>query len=191
MTTPTWPPQPQQQPPVLNGSAAEPAEGPQPEQQRRFSTRLRIIGAAVGGLILGIAIGASAANATTSSRQAAAAPPVTRTVTVTPAPTVSLPAATYVPAPVTTEKAAQAQGALQSLSPGTYEVGIGPGQAAPGKYKSSGPEGSHICYCARLKNNDGAVDDIINNNITQGPSVFTIKPSDGYVEVNGCTFTKA
>jgi hypothetical protein len=157
---------------------------------------LQIIGAAVGGLVLGIGIGASAASTTTSAP--VAAPPLTQTVTVTatptvfPSATVSLPSATFAP-PAPTEVVTPTPVPLQTLTPGTYEVGTGVGQAAPGKYKSNGPDSSNFagCYYARLKNNDGGLSDIINNNISQGPSVFTIKPSDGYVEISGCTFTKS
>jgi beta-lactam-binding protein with PASTA domain len=82
---------------------------------------------------------------------------------------------------------------LTEVSPGTYQVGTGDGQVAPGKYKSTGPDGSNFagCYYARLKNNDGGLGDIIANNISQGPSIMNVKASDGYVEVNGCTFAKS
>jgi hypothetical protein len=72
-------------------------------------------------------------------------------------------------------------------------VGTGDGQALPGKYKASGPDGSNFggCYYGRLKSNDGSVGDILGNNISQGPSVFTLKPTDGYIQINGCTFTKS
>jgi len=87
---------------------------------------------------------------------------------------------------------APAAGPLQELPPGVYEVGTGPGQAAPGKYRSPGPDGSNGagCYYARLRSNDGSFGDILGNNITQGQSLMTIKVSDGYVEIGGCTFTR-
>ena len=80
---------------------------------------------------------------------------------------------------------------LTTVSPGTYEVGTGDGQVAPGKYKSTGPDSGGACYYARLKNNDGGTGDIIANNLSQGPSIMNVKASDGYVQVAGCTFTKA
>jgi PASTA domain/Protein of unknown function (DUF732) len=52
---------------------------------------------------------------------------------------------------------------LTEVTPGTYEVGTGDGQVAPGKYKSSGPDGGVVCYYARLKSNDGSNGDIIAN----------------------------
>lgn len=83
-------------------------------------------------------------------------------------------------------------GPLTSIGPGTYEVGTGDGQVAPGKYRSTGPDGSAgICYYSRLKNNDGSLGDIIANNVSQGPSILNVAKGDGYIEVNGCTFEKA
>lgn len=81
-------------------------------------------------------------------------------------------------------------GPLSTVGPGTYEVGTGAGQIPPGKYQSPGPTSGN-CYYARLKHNDGAVGDIIGNDLTQGPSIMNVKASDGYVEVRGCTFTKS
>lgn len=80
-----------------------------------------------------------------------------------------------------------------SFDAGTYEVGTGNGQIPPGKYKSPGPDGSisGMCYYARLRSNDGSVNDIIANDISQGPSVLTVKASDGYIKISGCAFTKA
>jgi hypothetical protein len=88
--------------------------------------------------------------------------------------------------------AASPSGPLTTISAGTYEVGTGPGQVAPGKYRAPGPDGSNFvgCYYARLRNNDGSFGDIVSNNISKGQSLLTVKASDGYVVVNGCTFTK-
>jgi hypothetical protein len=69
-----------------------------------------------------------------------------------------------------------------TITDGTYEVGV---DIEPGKYKSSGTTG-YGCYYARLKANDGSLGDIIQNNNSQGPSVVTIKESDGYFETTGC-----
>ncbi len=55
----------------------------------------------------------------------------------------------------------------------------------PGTYKSTGNAGT--CYWARLDNNG----EIIANNLSDGPSVLTIRPSDAQVEVARCgTFRK-
>lgn len=83
---------------------------------------------------------------------------------------------------------AAASGPLTSFDDGTYEVGTGNGQVAPGKYRSAG---SSMCYYARLKNNDGELGDIIDNNLGSGQKLLNVKKTDGYVEVRGCTFTKA
>lgn len=82
---------------------------------------------------------------------------------------------------------ASPSGPLSSFDDGTYEVGTGEGQVAPGKYRSPG---GGMCYWARLKNNDGALGDIIDNNVGQGQMILNVAKSDGYVEVRGCTFTK-
>ena len=79
-------------------------------------------------------------------------------------------------------------GPLTTFSDGTYEVGTGDGQVAPGKYKSAG---GGMCYWARLKHNDGAVGDIVANNVGQGQMILNVAKSDGYVEIRGCTFTKS
>jgi hypothetical protein len=67
-------------------------------------------------------------------------------------------------------------------------VGVGNGQVAPGKYRSAG---GSMCYWSRLKNNDAALGDIIDNNVGQGQMILSVAKSDGYVEIRGCTFTKA
>jgi hypothetical protein len=156
----------------------------------------KIVAAALGGLVLGILIGSS------GSKTVSPAP----TASPTPAGAAAAPPAAQAPLAQsgTSESsgdssgstpaaaAAAPSGPLTTLSPGTYEVGAGDGQAMPGTYKSSGSDGSNAagCYYSRLKHNDGSVGDILSNNISSGPSVFTIKPSDGYIEINGCTFTK-
>lgn len=67
-----------------------------------------------------------------------------------------------------------------SFSTGTYEVGV---DIPPGKYRSPGGDG---CYWARLAEDQT---DILDNNLSDGPSVFTVQPSDGYIELNRCTWT--
>lgn len=69
-----------------------------------------------------------------------------------------------------------------SFGEGTYEVGV---DIKPGTYRSPGGTG---CYWARLAKNQ---QDIIDNNLSDGPSVFTVQESDGYVELNRCTWTKS
>lgn len=91
-------------------------------------------------------------------------------------------------ADVQREIEAAPSGPLTSFSDGTYEVGTGDGQVAPGKYRS--PGGS-TCYWARLKDGDGDLGDIIANNLGEGQALLTVKATDGLVEVRGCTLTKA
>ena len=76
-----------------------------------------------------------------------------------------------------------------TFGPGTYQVGS---DIPPGNYRSTGPDGSDAvgCYYARLKHNDGAVGDIIDNDISKGQSLLTVKASDGYVSISGCSFAK-
>lgn len=86
------------------------------------------------------------------------------------------------------ESDATPSGPLTEFSDGTYEVGTGDGQVAPGRYKSAG---SSMCYWARLKKGNGEVGDISANNVGSGQMILNVSPSDGFVEVRGCTFTKA
>lgn len=69
-----------------------------------------------------------------------------------------------------------------SFGTGTYEVGV---DIQPGRYRSPGGES---CYWARLAEDQS---DIIDNNLSSGPSVFTVVESDGFVELNRCTWTLA
>lgn len=64
---------------------------------------------------------------------------------------------------------------------GTYEVGV---DIQPGKYRSPGGDG---CYWERLAKDQN---DIIDNDLTSGPSVFTVAPSDGFVRLSRCMWTK-
>ena len=96
------------------------------------------------------------------------------------------------PAPAPVPAPAPAPAPARSFSDGTYEVGGGVDEIPAGKYKSTGPDGSlGVCYYARMKNNDGSLGDIIANDVSEGPSVLTVKASDGYVKIQGCTFTRA
>lgn len=137
------------------------------------------IGAA---LLVGVGLGSAGGG---SSSDPSAAGVVTRTVAA-PASTVTVTVTTDAPAPAA---ASAAGGALTSFSDGTYEVGTAAGQIPPGKYKT--PGGGGTCYWSRLKHNDGALGDIIANNIGEGQMILNVAKSDGYVEIRGCTFTKA
>jgi hypothetical protein len=92
------------------------------------------------------------------------------------------------PEPAQAPEQSTQSGPLTTFSDGTYEVGTGDGQVAPGKYKSPG---GPLCYWSRLKNNDGALGDILDNNAGGGQSILNVKKTDGYIQITGCTFTKA
>jgi hypothetical protein len=161
----------QPQPPPWAAHAAQPAAPP--KRRRRWPW---VVGAIVAVLF---AVSAVAGQAPTPT-QPAAAPPQ------------AIPYDGTYPSYTPTAEPAQS-GPLTEFSDGTYEVGNGDGQVPPGKYKSPGPgvTSGGMCYSARLKTGDGAVGDIIDNNIDRGPSILNVGKSDGFVKVTGCTFTKA
>jgi hypothetical protein len=66
---------------------------------------------------------------------------------------------------------------------GTYRVGT---DIVPGTYRSAGPspEGESDCYWARLNSLNPT--NIINNNISTGPQVVTIQPSDRAFLTHSC-----
>jgi ABC-type transport system substrate-binding protein len=82
-------------------------------------------------------------------------------------------------------------GPLTTVGPGTYEVGTGNGQIAPGKYFAPALSSGPPCYYARLRNNDGETADIIAEELSHGQIIMTVRASDGYVKVSGCTFIAA
>jgi hypothetical protein len=66
---------------------------------------------------------------------------------------------------------------------GTYEVGTGEGQIAPGKYHTNGDSSS--AYWARLRDTSGDMGTIIANGIERGPATITIKKTDNAVRFSG------
>ena len=94
------------------------------------------------------------------------APVATSAATSTPAVASTL-AATTVTSP-------SVVGPLMTVGPGTYAVGTGNGQVAPGKYFSPAPSSGSPCYSARLRNNDGEADDIIAEELSQGQIIMTV-----------------
>jgi hypothetical protein len=66
---------------------------------------------------------------------------------------------------------------------GTYRVGT---DIVPGTYRSGGasPEGESDCYWARLNSLNPT--HIINNNLSTGPQVVTIQPSDTAFLTHSC-----
>jgi hypothetical protein len=84
--------------------------------------------------------------------------------------------------------AAAAAEAVKNTIPGSGIFAIGDDKN-PGTYKTSGPAGSNIvgCYYAVLSSPNGSgIDNIIDNNIIQGPGIVTLKAGQ-YFETNGCS----
>lgn len=73
-------------------------------------------------------------------------------------------------------------GPVDTFGEGTYVVGD---EIEPGTYRTSGPAGSAPCYWARLSNTSGE-DDIVANDLTDGPTTVTIKSSDEAFESHRC-----
>jgi hypothetical protein len=61
----------------------------------------------------------------------------------------------------------------------------------PRQVQVPGGTGFGGCYWARLKNGNGELGDIRANNIGEGQMILNVQNGDGFVEVRGCTFTKA
>lgn len=69
---------------------------------------------------------------------------------------------------------------------GRYQVGT---DIQPGTYTA---EASPDCYWARLRDDEGSIDSIIDNGMVSGPVTITVAPSDHMLEVSGCAdFHKA
>jgi hypothetical protein len=154
-----------------------PAAAPKVKKQRRWPW-------AVGGLVLGIILGASGGGSDDpkpAANTAAAAATPAPTVTVTapaaaaaPAPTVTVTAAAPAPAP-----AAEPAGAKTTVGNGQWLVGS---DVEPGTYKSPATDGG-LCYA---DTNDGE-GNINQQEVTpEGPTVITVSKKDKVFKVNGC-----
>lgn len=145
---------------------------------------------AVGGLVLGVVIGASvhggsaapAPAPVAAPASAAAASPQTVYVTVPAAPPATpeavVPAAPPAPA-----------GPLTTFSDGTYEVGT---DIAAGKYKTPGPGSTDImdsCYM-EVSDGSGSLSGISQNDNLTGPGVVTLKKGKTFKVTGDCTWTK-
>lgn len=85
------------------------------------------------------------------------------------------------PAAVTTSAPASAGDTIPG--DGTFLV---PGDIRPGTYRSGKPESGN-CYWARLKSAEDEMGSIIANSNSSGPSVVTIKKTDGAFKSSGCS----
>jgi len=65
---------------------------------------------------------------------------------------------------------------------GRYEVGK---ELKPGIYKTSGGGDFGGCYWARLKDTDDLLEQIIDNNSSEGPQTIRVRSSDAFVEFSG------
>ncbi|GAB3300884.1 hypothetical protein GCM10027511_16070 [Hymenobacter humi] len=86
-----------------------------------------------------------------------------------------------------TRSGAQASTATSGGSPtaSTYEVGS---EVQPGTYKTVS---CGRCYYERLRNLDGGIGSMIDNENVEGQGIVEIKSSDEYVKVSGsCVWTK-
>jgi hypothetical protein len=144
----------------------------QPPKRKRRPARLFLaVLAAVGLLVVIVALASSGGG--DPARTSSGAPTVGAVPTPTPTPD---------PEPA---------GPLSTFGAGTYEVGTGDGQVAPGKYKTTGPDdGAPSCYWARLKNLEGDLSSITANNNAEGPTVVTISPKDAAFQT-GCEWVKS
>ena len=133
------------------------------------------------GSVFALAAGLVIAGCSSSTGTSA---PVTTPAATTPAAIASTSAAA-------TATSASMVGPVMTVGPGTYAVGTGNGQVAPGKYFSPAPSSGSTCYYARLRNNNGEPDDIIAEELSHRQIIMTVRASDGYVTVSGCTFVAA
>jgi ABC-type Fe3+-hydroxamate transport system substrate-binding protein len=128
-------------------------------------------------LLVGTGIGSSSGQATDQQSTTSATPAATVTVAGSvPGPTVTVTAGSV--KTVTSEP----QVGVAMEGDGTYEVGV---DVRPGTYVSSKPD-SGTCYWARLKGTDG-IGGIIDNDLSSGRTVVTIKKSDKFFETKGCS----
>jgi hypothetical protein len=74
---------------------------------------------------------------------------------------------------------------VESFGDGSWLVGV---EIPAGTYKSAGPTPSVIpvCMWQRLSGTGGTLDEIITSDVSQGPAVITIEPTDKAVKFSGC-----
>src|SRR5439155_2936760 len=130
-----------------------------------------MVGTGALGLVLGAAVGGSAAKSPTSAGGRA-------TVTVTAAP-----AAGHTTKASSHPASSKAPAAATQIADGTYRV---PEDVKPGTYRTAGDDGSGNCYWARLKGLGGDLGDVLANGNVTGPTVVRIKSIDKGFESSGC-----
>ena len=130
-----------------------------PDRPHTPSVGVRTTTAAIAGVAI-VLSGCGGGSTPTATTVTSTLPAVTKTVTVTVAPPPP-------PGPKTSIE-----------SNGTFVVG---GDIAPGTYRAPGQYG---CYWARLRSFD--TNDIIDNNVGDGPQVVQILPSDKAFLTRNC-----
>ena len=155
---------------------AEPKPDPRPRQVR-WAKRIAIVFGTliVGFLALVLLVGLFA--------KPAPAPIVVAAPTVSAPPLAPVPTLPPPNVPV---------GPASSFTAGIYDVGNGSGQMAPGRYRTTGEQGTRgYCYYARLRDTTAGLDSIIANVNTIGPATVTVKPTDAAFEIQGnCVFER-
>lgn len=79
-------------------------------------------------------------------------------------------------------------GPLSEFGNGAYEVGA---DIKPGKYKTTGPDGSSYmssCYWTRAKDSSGTFDATIAIGTVQGPGIVNINKGEIFQTQGGCTW---
>ncbi|MBN9100223.1 MAG: hypothetical protein J0I49_19240 [Pseudonocardia sp.] len=171
---PHWGTDPTTAIPVQRAGSPLPQAPTPPKARRRWPW-------AVGGLVVGLVIGATAhAGSATPAAATPAAAPASATAPAAPA-AAAVPAAPVAPA--------APAGPLTSFSDGTYEVGT---DIAAGKYKTPGPGSTDALSACYMEVGDGSgqVGGIDKNDILTGPGVVTLKAGKVFTVKNGCTWTK-
>jgi hypothetical protein len=148
---------------------------------------LKIAGIVAGfgaTLLIGSAIGASGSKTTTLTRT------VTRTVTVhaSPAPAVTVTVTARPKPPAVSRPRPPAVAGHAMSGDGTFIVGPGPGDWAPGTWQTSGAAGGSAgnCYWATLSDLTGGLNSIAANGDITGPTVITVGSGLAGVQVSGC-----
>lgn len=156
-------------------------------EEKEPMSKVKFAAIAVGGLLaLLLIIGVAGA---AGNKQTTPAPRGSGGVVNLPVPTTVLgsppPQVQALPSPPASLPPVVPVADTSGVGEGVYEVGP---DVPPGKYKTTGPIPGDViplCYYARLRHNDGAVGDIIQNNNLQGPGVVTIKSGE-YFQTSGC-----
>jgi len=149
----------------------------QPYPPKKKLTTGKIIAGVIGGIVLascgicGIGAAISGSSDKTTTAEPSPAAPATSDA--------AAPADSPVDA-ATTDAAPPPRPAGSIPGDGTFLV---PGDVKPGTYRTTGGEG---CYWARLKDASGDMGGILANDNVTGPTVVTIRRTDGAFQTSRC-----